>query len=395
MCPTRCGQLSPFRVAARLLDRSALAGLVGSVPLGLCLIHCRTFCPVGSDVPHGCALDARSSTGLHSALASVDGVRPDGRVQPSTSRAALGRHTASRLASAQAGIVTRRQLYRADVPRWLVRRELAVGRWKRTGRQSLVLHNGPLLAESRRWVAVLEAGRRAAIDGVTALQHAGVRGLDDDTVHVLTPKGSAPPRLPGVRMHESRRWREEDVIEDSGIRRVTPAVAAVHAALWARTEREATFLLALAVQQRVATPRELQRAIDVVRRHRLRKAMLRVVDELAGGVRSLGELDVGLAMRARGLPEPDRQVLRRRPSGRDYLDADFDDVEVTLEIDGWQHEEPEQRLNDTLRDLASSTAGRTVVRLPLVAWRWDEAAVLDALEALFRSRGWLPTPRAA
>jgi hypothetical protein len=28
------------------------------------------------------------------------------------------------------------------------------------------------------------------------------------------------------------------------------------------------------------------------------------------------------------------------------------------------------------------------VRIPLVAWRLDEGAVLDGLEVLFRSRGW-------
>ncbi|MGI8536843.1 MAG: hypothetical protein ACR2K2_10160, partial [Mycobacteriales bacterium] len=83
-----------------------------------------------------------------------------------------------------------------------------------------------------------------------------------------------------------------------------------------------------------------------------------------------------------------RQSLRVRPSGRQYLDADFDAYAIALEIDGWQHDEPVHRLADLLRDLALSTERRTVVRLPLVVWRWDEAAVLDALEDLFRSRGW-------
>lgn len=171
-------------------------------------------------------------------------------------------------------------------------------------------------------------------------------------------------------------------------------MAAVHAALWARSERQATYFLTLAVQQRVATPQQLAQVLDRVHRHRLRRALGRVVDELVGGVRSLGELDVGRAMRARGLPEPDRQSLRVRPSGRQYLDADFDAYAIALEIDGWQHDEPVHRLADLLRDLALSTERRTVVRLPLVVWRWDEAAVLDALEDLFRSRGW-PAERPA
>lgn len=93
-------------------------------------------------------------------------------------------------------------------------------------------------------------------------------------------------------------------------------------------------------------------------------------------------------MRRRGLPEPARQVLRRRPSGTQYLDADFPEQGITLEVDGAQHDLPDARLADLLRDLDLAAGRRTVVRLPLVAWRLDEGAVLDGLEALFLSRGW-------
>jgi very-short-patch-repair endonuclease len=93
-------------------------------------------------------------------------------------------------------------------------------------------------------------------------------------------------------------------------------------------------------------------------------------------------------MRSRGLPEPARQAVRRRPSGTQYLDADFPDHGVALEVDGSQHDLPAQRLSDLLRDLGLASEGRTTVRVPLVAWRLDESAVLDGLEALFVSRGW-------
>ncbi|MCW2499473.1 MAG: hypothetical protein JWN87_1149, partial [Frankiales bacterium] len=89
----------------------------------------------------------------------------------------LGLWRARRLAAGQDGVVGRRQLYRAGVPRWLVRRELRVGRWQRTGRQTVAVHNGPLPVEARRWVAVLELGPRAALAGVSALQHDGVSAL--------------------------------------------------------------------------------------------------------------------------------------------------------------------------------------------------------------------------
>ena len=284
-------------------------------------------------------------------------------------------------------VISLRQLYAAGVPRWLVRRELRVGRWQRPGRQTVVLHNGPLSDSAKRWVAVLEGGPRAALAGVTALQEAGITMLDDQTVHVIVARASRRVRLKGVRYHESRRWSETDVIR-LGIPRVAAPVAAVHAALWARTDREATLLLTVAVQQRKATPAELHDAASSIRRHRRRRLLSEVISELSGGVRSLNELDVAVAMRARGLPEPDRQRLRRRPSGRQYLDADFDDYEVTLEIDGPQHDEPTARLEDLVRDIGLATDGRTVVRIPMVAWRLGEERVLDALEELFSARGW-------
>ena len=301
--------------------------------------------------------------------------------------AAAGRLTAARLAAGQSCAVSRRQLYAGGVPRWLVRLEVRAGRWQRTGRQTLVLHNGPLDARTRRAVAVLEAGPRAALDGVSALQAAGLDVLTDELVHVAVPRGARRRRIPGARLWETRRFREQDVIDD-GLRRVTPAVAAVHAALWAVTDRQATYVLTLAVQQGLCRPVDLSDAAAAVRRHPRRRLIARVVLELADGSRSLGELDVARAMRGRGLPEPARQAVRRRPSGTQYLDADFPDHDISLEVDGVQHDLPDRRLADLVRDLALATEGRTVVRIPLVAWRLDEAQVLDGLEELFRSRGW-------
>lgn len=303
--------------------------------------------------------------------------------------AELGVSTARGLAREQAGVVGRRQLYRAGVPRWLVRRELRVGRWQRPSSQTLTVHNGPLDAAARRWVAVLELGPRAAIDGVTALQAAGISALTDEQIHVITPPGAKRRRLQGVVRHESRRFREDDV-ESAGLRRVRPAAAAVHAALWSKTPRQAAYLLTLAVQQGVCTPEALVEQVAAVRRHRFRRTLIDTVSDLVGGVRSLGELDVARAMRSRGLPEPERQALRRRPSGKEYLDADFPAYQVSLEVDGAQHDEPWARARDLVRDIRLAAEGRSIVRIPLVAWRLDQAGVLDAMEELFRARGWRP-----
>jgi very-short-patch-repair endonuclease len=294
---------------------------------------------------------------------------------------------AREIAADQEGALSRRQLSRAGVPRWVIRAEIAAGRWQSTGRQSVVVHNGPLSWRTRCWIGVLEVGQRAALDGVTALRWAGVDALTDEEVHVIVPKGSTPWRQAEVELHESRLYREQDVVT-AGIRRVRPAVAGVHAALWAVTDRQATYFLILIVQKRLASVAELAAVVGRLRRHRRRLMLRGVVAELAGGVRALSELDVARDMRRRGLPEPQRQVIRRRPSGTEYLDCELTDYQVTLEIDGVGHEEPWQRLSDLVRDITLLTEGKATVRIPVAVYVLDRERVLDALEELLVARGW-------
>lgn len=302
---------------------------------------------------------------------------------------AAARRLANDHAALTRGVLQRRDLHSWGVPRWLVKAELRAGRWQRTGRQTVVTHNGPLDASAFRTVAVSEAGPRAALDGVSSLQHHGVDALTDELIHVIVPKGaSLRRRIRGVRVHESRRFHEADVLLRHGVRCVRPATAAVHAALWARSDREAMYMLVLAVQNKLVTPSQLGEAVQQVRRHGRRRLLARTVVDLAGGVRALGELDVANSLRRRGLPEPARQVVRRRPSGTEYLDCRFDGYDVVLEIDGAQHDDPEHRLADLLRDLMLIAEGDCVVRIPLVVWALGAEQVLDRLEALFTARGW-------
>lgn len=301
---------------------------------------------------------------------------------------ALLRRRAVRLARGQAHVLARRQLKAAGIPRWLLQLEVRAGRWQRTGRQTVVVHNGALSPATRRAVAAREVGKRAALDGQSALQQWGVTALTESVVHVITPKGSTPRRPKDTVVHESRRFNEGDVVLVQGVRTVRPAVAAVHAALWARSDRQATFFLVLVAQQRLAEPAELAEAVERVRRHPRRRLLRRAVADVVVGVRSVGELDVARAMRARGLPEPERQVVRRRPSGTEYLDVRFERYRLTLEIDGQQHQELDQRVSDVLRDFMLVADGDAVLRLPLLVWRAAQEQVLDRLEQVLLSRGW-------
>jgi hypothetical protein len=215
------------------------------------------------------------------------------------------------IADEQCLIAQRRQLYRAGVPRWFIRNELRRRRWQRTGPQTVAVHNGPLDQPARWWIAVLEVGKGAALDAVCALQAAGIKGLSDTDIVVATAKSATPARPWGVRVRETRRFRAADVIR-VGIPRMRPAVAAVHAALWAVTDRQAKLFVVMTVQQRLATVAEVAEVVAGIKRDRRRRLLQALVLELVAGAQSLGELDVAAAMRKRGLPQPSRQAIGHR-----------------------------------------------------------------------------------
>jgi hypothetical protein len=289
----------------------------------------------------------------------------------------------------QGGVMTRPQLYRLGLTRWMVESEVRAGRWHRLGQQTLFVLDAATSPDpdlARRWWAVLEVGGQAAVDGVTALQHAGLRGFDHPEIQVSVHKSGCYRRPRGVRVYETRRRTTGDLIGD-GLPRVRPAVAAVRAALWAQTNRQAALILIMAVQQRIAPVSEVWVALAAVRRHRRRRFLLAVLADISDGVQSMGELDFARLCRSSGLPEPDRQVVRRGSRGRCYLDAYWDQWNVVAEIEGIHHEWETNQIGDTMRQ-NELTLDAAVLRIPVVGLRDCAAPYLDQLRALLRRRGW-------
>jgi hypothetical protein len=127
---------------------------------------------------------------------------------------------------------------------------------------------------------------------------------------VSVSRGSRYSKLAGVRVYETRRRKPEDVL-DHGLPRVRPEIAAVRAALWAVSNRQAALLWLMPIQQRILGAEALSEAFASVKRHRRRSFLRTVLADLVNGVQSMGELDFARMCRARGLPEPTRQVVRR------------------------------------------------------------------------------------
>ena len=110
--------------------------------------------------------------------------------------------------------------------------------------------------------------------------------------------------------------------------------------------------------------------------------------DLIGGAESLGEIDAAGICRRRGLPEPDRQVMREGKDGRYYLDIIWERFQLVVEVDGIHHTWATSVIGDALRQNDLSLQGLTVLRLPLLGLRAAEGAFFDQVEAGLAAAGW-------
>ena len=177
---------------------------------------------------------------------------------------------------------------------------------------------------------------------------------------------SQDPAQSAVRQsRQTRRWAATDIVQ-AGIPRTRNEVAAVRAALWAVLGPAGD------VSPHPGRPaghrhgRPIGRELLRIRRHKRRSLLHAVVNDLLDGARALGELEVARELRRRGLPTPERQVLRKDARNRYYLDLYWPRFHLVVEIDGIHHAWAENVVGDALRQNALTLDGDTVLRLPLL-----------------------------
>ncbi len=169
--------------------------------------------------------------------------------------------------------------------------------------------------------------------------------------------------------------------------RTKPEVAAVRAALWARSDKQAILLVTMAVQQGLTTAERVGVAALRIKRDRRRALLHLTILDLLDGVRSISEYEFAQACRERGVPEPSRQVRRQTKDGRYYLDAIWDEWGVVVEIDGIQHGWVQNAVADALRHNDVTLTDALVLRLPLLGLRCAADDFFDQIIAGLRSRG--------
>jgi very-short-patch-repair endonuclease len=280
-------------------------------------------------------------------------------------------------AAGSSGVLSRDTLTELGVDPRMIRREIAAQRWLEHGRQTIATHTGPLEEPAHWWRAVWEVGADvAALDGVSALAAAGMTGFSEEQVHVSVKHTAAVQAPSGVRLHKVIR-RVAGEILDAGVPRTRPDVAAVRAAHWAVSARQAALVMVMPVQQRIITGQQLVAAACVVRGRNRRKLIWQLAHDIADGAQSLGELDFAQLCRRRGLPEPSRQAVRRASRGRVYLDVEWEEIGLAVEIDGSGHRSGLAVTDDNLRQNELVLEDRRVLRIDLIGLRVATDSFMD------------------
>lgn len=288
-------------------------------------------------------------------------------------------------AAEQGGVLSRRQLYAFGVTRSEIRVHLRAGRWQRLTDQAIALHNGPVSELGHQWAAVIQGGPRAMLDGASSLIASGLKRYTVDRIRVSVPRGARVRRTAAYDIRQTRRLSSNDRAP-GGVPRTKVPIAAVRAALWAVSDKQAAHLLTLVVQQGMARPEHLGQVLLGVRRDKRRRFLETIVNDLLDGGRALGEIEVVRELRRRGLPLPAQQVLRKGRDGRYYLDLYWPELGLVVEIDGIHHAWAENVVGDALRQNTLALTRDVVLRVPLLGLRLQPDDFYAQIEAALTDR---------
>ncbi len=282
-----------------------------------------------------------------------------------------------------------------------LRWKVASGRWQKPARGIVVAQSGPLSARQLLRVALLAAGPRTVLAGLTAAHLDGLTGFGDrgeisagHPIYLLAPYGHRPRTAPlGLRVvtHYSRLLGGEDVHPARRPPRTRIARSIVDAASWMATDRGAMAVLAAGVQQRLLRVEDARQAAERMGTFRRRRLILETLGDIAGGAQALSELDFARSVvRAFRLPEPTRQAARRDARGRRrWTDVSWDEYKIAVEIDGAQHtEDPLQRWDDMERDIDLGADGYRTLRFPAWLIRSNPERVARPIRLALRQAGY-------
>ncbi len=277
-----------------------------------------------------------------------------------------------------------------------VRAQIAAGRWAAPVPAVIVTHNGPITPQQRIWVALSAAPPGTVLGGLSAAEDDGLKGFAPEGISLVIPGSSYPPINSVMQLPEEWnvqvRWSRMLGIKDVNPNAVPPKTRRPRSVLDAASERvserRARVIVLAAVQQRFTRPPDLWDALSRRGRCRNRRIIVESIIDATGGIESLPELEFETIRRRLRLPKPARQRVLRRNDGRCYLDNDWPDVGVRVEIHGIPHSEIRNWDSDLLRQNDLSIQGGGLLVFSSYAVRHVQDRVESQLVRMFTSRGY-------
>jgi hypothetical protein len=234
------------------------------------------------------------------------------------------------------------------------------------------------------------------VSGLTAALLRGLRHPPPPRPQLLVPASGPLPHLQGVDVARTRLLDERDVHPSAQPPQLRLPRALVDAASRQQRADDVRALLCAGVQQRLARAQDLRVVVHRLGPVRHRALLLRTLDDVEAGAHSVRELQFLRAVRRGGLPPPDLQVVRVRPSGRHYRDAHWKRYALRAEVDGLGHLLVAAWAADLDRENQLQLEGPQECCLRIPGFWLDErpAHVVDQLRRGLLRGGWRPADRA-
>lgn len=271
--------------------------------------------------------------------------------------------------------------------KWLVRS----GRWQRVHAHTFATFTGPLPFAAQVWAAILRAGHGAVASHRTAAYLDGLCDEPGPVVHVTVGADHyVGGKVDGVRVHYAHRLPytrhparnpPRTRVEETVLDLVDTAAHPSDAETW----------VTAACQRRRTTPERLADALGRRKKIRWRPMVEAMLTDVAEGAQSPLELrHLHRVERAHGLPSGCRQ---RRIAGQRviWIDVDYDEYGVRVELDGRVGHTGEGRFRDHRRDNAATVDGHATLRYGHADVFGRPCAVAAEQARVLRAHGWTGT----
>jgi very-short-patch-repair endonuclease len=301
----------------------------------------------------------------------------------------------------QYGVLASWQAAECGLDRIGVNNLLRSGRWQHLYLGVYAAFSGEPSRSSLHWAAVRRCGPDAALSHFTAAELEGVRGRRTEAIHVTVPAArhvmfaarEFDRGLPRIVVHRFCRIASaRHPVRNPPRTRVEETV--LDLTDLASDADEVFSWLSAACAGGHTTPARLVVAAGSRARLRWRDDVLAALGEVSGGVHTILEKRyVSNVERAHGLPKAKRQARKRRGSTSAYLDNEYPDYGVVVELDGLAFHLVEDRWSDIHRDNYLARTGIIVLRYSWADITTRPCEVAMEIAIVLRQRGWTGTVR--